>query len=83
MKQLLILVLIFLSPIFIFAEDLEENNECRKFYKLKLQDNKYFRYKPKQIIDYPNEETFEIHGILTVKIVKCFLLVVYLKENIL
>ena len=72
MKQLLILVLFFLSPIFIFAEDLEENNECRKFYKLKLQDNKYFRYKPKQII-----------GILTVKIVKCFLLVVYLKENIL
>ena len=38
MKQLLILVLFFLSPIFIFAEDLEENNECRKFYKLKLQD---------------------------------------------
>lgn len=61
MKQLLILVLIFLSPIFIFAEDLEENNECRKFYKLKLQDNKYFRYKPKQIIDYPNEETLEKH----------------------
>ena len=59
MKQLLILVLFFLSPIFIFAEDLEENNECRKFYKLKLQDNKYFRYKPKQIIGYPNEETFE------------------------
>ena len=29
------------------------------FYKLKLQDNKYFRYKPKQIIGYPNEETFE------------------------
>lgn len=59
MKQLLILVLFFLSPIFIFAEDLEENNECRKFYKLKLQDNKYFRYKPKQIIGYSNEETFE------------------------
>ena len=64
MKQLLILVLFFLSPIFIFAEDLEENNECRKFYKLKLQDNKYFRYKPKQIIGYPNEETYLKENIL-------------------
>ena len=81
MKQLLILVLFFLLPIFIFAEDLEENNECRKFYKLKLQDNKYFRYKPKQII--LMKKLLKVHGILTVKIVKCFLLVVYLKENIL
>ena len=42
-----------------FADGLKENIECKKFYALKLQDDKYVRFKPKQILDYPNEPTLE------------------------
>ena len=77
MKQLLILVLFFLSPIFIFAEDLE--NFINLSYKiisiLDINQNKSLAILMKKLL--------KVHGILTVKIVKCFLLVVYLKENIL
>ena len=59
MRQLLILGLLLFLPVHSFADDLKENIECKKFYALKLQDDKYVRFKPKQIIDYPNEPTLE------------------------
>ena len=58
MKQLLIFGLLLL-PVYSFAGGLKENIECNKFYALQLQDDKYVRFKPKQIIDYPDEPTLE------------------------